>query len=348
MINEIKKILEVGANAHHFPGGSFCVLYDGKIECDTVGVTDYVTKRPVTKDTIYDIASLSKVVSTTTMIMKLIEEKKLSLDSQIKDYVLGFRHEDITVYDLMIHSSGLPADIQRSNKLKSKEEVIEKALAADIIYPKHTKVVYSDIGYILLGLVIENITKKPINEYADEVIFHPLNMNETSYRPNKEKTAPTEFREDEVYHGLLQGMVHDEKSFACEGLSGHAGVFSTARDLARFIESILNEKFVINNDLLNELFKNRINYVSEDNIEMNRALGWQKPYKNGYFGENYDFENTIGHTGFTGCNMIIDRKHKLGFILLTNAVHPKRNLNQIFSYRKEIAKVLNDYINQSN
>lgn len=344
MINKIKTILSVGAKEHHFPGGNFCVLYDGKIECSSVGVTNYETNEAVTLDTIYDIASLSKVVSTTTMIMKLIEESKLTLDTLVKSILPAFRHEDITIYDLMIHSSGLPADIQRAAKLKSRQEVIDKIYQADVIYEKHTKVVYSDIGYMLLGLIIEELTHKQVNEYAEEVIFSKLGMKDTSYRPEPSRVAPTEFREDDVYHGLLQGKVHDEKSFALEGLSGHAGVFSTAKDIAIFIQSILDEKFVINNELLNELFINRIHYIDDNGTEMNRALGWQKPYKNGYFGEEADFSNTIGHTGFTGCNMIVDRKHKLGFILLTNAVHPKRNLNQIFSYRKQIAKVLNDYI----
>lgn len=348
MIKKIKTILEIGAREKHFPGGSFCIIKDGNIICDTVGVTNYETNELVTKETIYDIASLSKVVSTTTMLMKLIEENKLSLDTKIKNILPLFRHEDITVYDLMIHASGLPADITRAAKLKSKEEVIEKIYEANPIYEKHSKVVYSDIGFMLLGLVIEKVTNKPINDYAHEVVFSKLQMNDTSYRPQKEKVAPTEYREDDVYQGFLQGLVHDEKSFAMKGLSGHAGVFSTAYDLAKFIKHLLEEKFVLTKESIDKLYQNQIKYIDDNGNELNRALGWQKAFKNSYFGDDCDFENTIGHTGFTGCNMIINKKAKVGFVLLTNAVHPKRNLNQVFSYRRQIAKVINDEINQHN
>ena len=171
----------------------------------------------------------------------------------------------------------------------------------------------------------------PINEAAEQVIFKKLKMTDTSYRPDTNRAAPTEKREDEVYTGYLKGLVHDEKSFAMNGLSGHAGLFSTAYDIGLFIQSILQGKFVLKQETVNEMFKTRI--IAEGRYGLtNRALGWEKPTD--------DNDKIIMHTGFTGCNMWIDLNLGLGFVLLTNAVHPKRENNNVFPYRRKIKEIL--------
>lgn len=331
MKNNIKDLLMEGVAKKAFPGGQFSIVTKDKIITDYFGYKSYEPLTLCDGSEIYDVASLTKVISTTTLIMYLIENKKLSLESKINEIIPEFKHEDITIYDLMIHSSGLPADIPRSSKLKSKEEVLNKVFEFANTYEKGSKVVYSDVGFILLGLVIEKLYGMPINEAAEQVIFKKLKMNDTSYRPDIDRAVPTEKREDEVYTGYLKGLVHDEKSFAMKGLAGHAGLFSTAYDIGLFMKSILQEKFVLKQETVKEMFQTRI--IAEGRYGLtNRALGWEKPTD--------DQDKIVMHTGFTGCNMWIDLNLGIGFVLLTNAVHPKRENNNVFPYRRKIKEIL--------
>ena len=192
-----------------------------------------------------------------------------------------------------------------------------------------------------MGLIIQKITKKLLATTAEELIFKPLQMNRTSYHPNSKDCAPTELREDDVYHGYLQGLVHDEKSFALSGNAGHAGLFSCVSDIGLFIQMFLQGKdSVLSIQTMDELFVAREFDTNANNYPLIRALGWDKPTPGGTSGDYTDFEETIVHTGFTGCNMWIDRKQGIGFVMLSNAVHPKRSRNGIISYRKKIANII--------
>ena len=342
MYKKIKELLETGVNQGFFPGASWCVVHgDGKVFCDYVGFKSLVPEKVLNSgNEIYDVASLTKVISTTTMIMKLIENEKLTLDTKIYSILPRFKHKEIDVYHLLTHSSGLPADISRASKLKDKEEVLEKIFEMELIYPTGDNIVYSDVGFILLGLMIEKITHMSISEYANIMIFRPLEMHDTSYHPEHARCAPTEFREDEVYTGMLQGLVHDEKAFALGGEAGHAGLFSTPKDISKFIVSILQNNFVLNTKHLNELFLLREEKLSLKGDILTRALGWDKPQKGSSAGDLISVKDSIIHTGFTGCNMFIDKKNQLGFVLLSNAVHPKRNMNQIIQFRNKIGNMI--------
>ncbi len=338
MIEDIKQILTRGVTENHFPGGQFCIIKDNQIYCDFVG---FKSKFPVKVlnhgDEIYDIASLSKVISTNTMIFKLIEQGRLSLQTKVSAILNEFTNDEITIYDLLIHSSGLAADIKRANTLKNRDEVIEKVFQSQILYPKGSHIVYSDVGFILLGLIIEKIEQLPLSEVADDMVFKPLGMIDTSYHPNKSRCVPTELREDHVYQGYLQGLVHDEKSFAMGGLAGHAGVFSTAKDISKFVLAMFLDKHILSRKTIETL---NITQIESNDLLGNpkaRALGFEKPSPNHVLKDYKD--ELIMHTGFTGCNLMINLKRKEGFVLLTNAVHPKRDLNNIFGYRDEIYRL---------
>lgn len=342
MYQEITDILNEGVQKEHFPGAQYCVVKkDGTIFCDFVGYKQtYPHKIKCDGTEIYDCASLTKVISTTTMIFKLIEDKKISLDTKISDILEQFKHKEIKVFHLLTHSSGLPADIPRAKTLKTPEDVKTKIFEFDLINPIGEKVIYSDIGFMLLGFVIEKITKLSLNDYATKVIFKPLGMTDTSYQPNKERCAPTEYRDDDVFKGLLQGRVHDEKAFALNGMAGHAGMFSTAKDLAKFILAILQDNFVLSKETVDSLFPVQIEDTSKLGNKLIRSLGWNKPTKNSTSGDNTSLENTILHTGFTGCNVFIEKEKGIGFVLLSNAVHPQRELNGIRHYRNRIGNVV--------
>lgn len=339
ILNEIKEMLLEGVLKKHFPGAHFAIVYKNQDP-----IIDYVGYKQIYPefiqcqgDEIYDVASLTKVVSTTTIIMKLIENQQLTLETKVSDILTWFIHKDISIYDLLTHTSGLPADIPRAYTLRDKEDVLSKIREVQLKEKKGKYIIYSDIGFILLGLIIEKVTSKSLNDCGQEMIFKPLNMTDTSYFPDIQRTAPTELREDDVYRGLLQGKVHDEKAFALGG-AGHAGLFSTVKDLSIFIKAILEDQFVLKSNTLDMLFKVREQKPSLNGDLLKRALGWDKPTEGGSSSHLSDFDETILHTGFTGCNMFVDRKNGIGFVLLSNAVHPKRDLNQLIGYRKLIAQ----------
>jgi CubicO group peptidase (beta-lactamase class C family) len=341
-MKEVNDILLKEIEAGSFPGASYAIVNEsGFIALETLGYFRlFPEKEKNHEDVIYDVASLTKVISTTTMVMKLIEDQKLRLDTPVCEVLKAFKHPEVTIYHLLTHTSGLPADIYRANTLKSRQEVIEKVYQSELIHPVGDKIVYSDIGFILLGFVIETLTGKTLSIFADEVIFKPLGMKDTGYHPMKEKAAPTELRNDTVYQGYLQGLVHDEKAFALGGEAGHAGLFSTTKDIGLFMQAILKGSFVLKNETLDLLFPMREERKYEDGTHLARALGWDKPTGRSSAGAYVDFDESIIHTGFTGCNMFIDRKHEVGFVMLSNDVHPSRLTKGILKIRHEIGTMV--------
>lgn len=332
----MRSILEEGVRKRHFPGAGYAIVKKEGIACGHVGFRQtYGETIEANGHELYDVASLTKVVVTTTLIMQLIDDKKLSLDTPIREIIRAFRHEGITIEHLLTHTSGLPADITRAATLKNREDVLERVFAAEIIHPDRP-IVYSDIGFILLGLVIEHMLATTLDQVAEKRIFKPLGMTDSTFNPDPADAAPTEYREDDIHKGLLKGLVHDEKAYALQGIAGHAGLFTTPHDLGLFIQAILNDTFVLSSKTLDSLFVPRV--ASDDRTI--RAYGWDKPTPFSSAGTDAPFEETILHTGFTGCNMWIDRKNDLGFVLLSNAVHPKRTCNGILPYRQRLADAI--------
>ena len=209
MNNDIldNKILEEVQNGV-IPGMTYSVVKDNDIYHGSVGLKQIVpTKEDISEDTLYDLASLSKVVSTVTIVSKMYAEGKIKLNDKVSAYLERFKYDDITIFDLLTHSSGLPADLDDLT-IVSKEELLNKVYDASKVYETKTDVIYSDLGYILLGELISKVYGKPLDEVAREEVFIPLEMNHTCYNPiNKNNCAPTE---ETTSRGLLQGDVHDE------------------------------------------------------------------------------------------------------------------------------------------
>lgn len=325
MIKKIKEILLEGVEKEDFPGGQFCLIENDVIKCDFVGYKSlYPTKQPTSNEVIYDVASLTKVVSTNTLIFKLIEDGKIELETKVKNILPNFKHES-TIEEMLLHTSGLRPLIKNHGSVKTKKSLIDEIYSEELIYPPYTKIVYSDTGFMLLGFIIEKVSGKSLDKFAEEVFIKPLKMDKTTYSPNSNVTATTEF--DKSLQTYVNGFVHDERSRLLNGLSGHAGLFSTAEDLAKFINSFLNDEKIIKNKNKELIFSTIFSKPNLNDIQLIRTYGFEKYNIN---------EELIGHTGFTGCNMWIDKKNKRGFVLLTNAVHPKRELNKIFAYRRKI------------
>ena len=244
---ELTEMLSEAASTGIFPGGNFALVCEGGTFTGSVGkkrLFPEVVENDI--NTMYDMASCSKVVSTTTCILKLLEQGKLRLFDTVKKYLPRFRHENVLVWDLITHTSGLPAGVSGVCKIKSREEALDKIYALDLIYEKNTKIVYSDIGFILLGFIVEEISGMKLNEFAKKYVFEPLEMYDTGYNPvDINRCAPTEERNDDIVKGIVCGKVHDEMAYILGGVCGHAGLFSTCKDMSHLLKWFLMMVYIM-------------------------------------------------------------------------------------------------------
>ena len=272
---------------------------------------------------IYDLASLTKVVGTTTAAMILFDEGKLVLDEKVTHYLplfSGGMKDEVTVRQLLMHRGGLPAGRELWRHAKTPDEARQLVFDAPLEYRPGTAFVYSDLGADLLGMVVESIAGERLDTFLRVRVFAPLEMHDTGFLPADSlvyRIAPTEVSPPRGYP--LRGQVHDENAFALGGVAGHAGLFGTASDLAIFAQMLLNRGTY-----------NGVRIVSDSAVQLftarasgSRALGWE--VGEGQHGAGTYFgERTFGHTGFTGTSMWIDPDREMFVILLTNRVHAAR------------------------
>jgi CubicO group peptidase (beta-lactamase class C family) len=324
-LSMIDHVVERGITAGGFPGASVVVGRRGAavMERGFGRLSWEKSSSPVSADrTIYDLASLTKVVGTTTAIMILFDEGKINLDAPVSLYVPGFSggaKDRVTVRMLLEHRSGLPAgrDLWRS---ASPDEARAEVIATPLGCEPGRCYEYSDLGADMLGFVVEAAANEQLDQFLQERVWTPLGMNDTGFRPAdslKARVAPTEINSRRGYS--LQGEVHDENAYALGGVAGHAGLFSTAADLAVFAQMMLNG---------GEYNGTRI--VADSTVALfttraagTRALGWDTCGGSGSCGKYLD-EEAYGHTGFTGTSMWIDTQRDMFVILLTNRVHDAR------------------------
>ncbi|MFA5405387.1 MAG: serine hydrolase [Ignavibacteria bacterium] len=302
---------------------------------------------------LFDLASVTKVIATTSAIMKLYEDGKLELDEYVGKYIPEFnnnRKEKITVRNLLLHNSGLKAWIPFYKYYTTKEEVLNAIYNITLEYRPESKFIYSDLNAILLGLIVEKISKQSLDEYCTDNIFEPLGMKSTFFNPKEnyiEFCTPTE--NDSYWRNKkLQGEVHDEAAYILGGVSGNAGLFSDARDLYTFIRMMMNrgkyynphtrglkEERLFREETV-DLFTSKPVNISYTN---SRALGWDtKPEPNKYrtqCGESFP-ENCFGHTGYTGTSVWCDKENKIIVIFLTNRVYPSRGNEGIKEIRPDL------------
>jgi beta-N-acetylhexosaminidase len=340
-------VIEKAVADRAFPGATLAVGFRGKLSVHAFGKQKYDAKSPtVNADTMYDIASLTKVVVTTTLVEKLVEgdfPSPLNLDAPIERYLPEWsggpqpewRHK-VTVRNLMTHTSGLPPFKEYWRTSTSKRETLARIFAEPLEYEPGTKVVYSDLGIILMAEIIQRLTGKPLDVLANENIFGPLGMKHSMYNPPKAiwpEIAPTEF-DSQLRHRMLQGEVHDENAFAIGGVSGHAGVFSTAGDLAVVCQMLLNGGVYAHQRILKRAIIAEFT-VPQSLAQNTRTLGWVVPTEGGSSG-HYFSPHSYGHTGFTGTTTWIDPDRQLFVVLLTNRVHPTRENHKIAEVRPAV------------
>jgi len=346
-IKSVSEVIEKAIADRTFPGATLAVGFRGKLSVHAYGNLRYDAKSPAVKpDTMYDIASLTKVVVTTTLVEKLFEgdfPSPLSLDAPIERYLPewssgpqpDWRHK-VTVRNLMTHTSGLPPFKEYWRTSTSREETLRRIFAEPLEYEPGTKVVYSDLGIILMAEIIQRLTGEPLEKLASEYIFGPLGMKNSMYNPPKDlwpEIAPTEF-DSQLRHRLVQGEVHDENAYVIGGVSGHAGVFSTAPDLAAFCQMLLNGGVYGHQRVLRRA--TIAEFTAPQPLAKNsRTLGWVVPTENSSSG-HYFSSHSYGHTGFTGTTIWIDPDRQLFVVLLTNRVHPTRENHKIAEVRPAV------------
>jgi uncharacterized protein YbbC (DUF1343 family)/CubicO group peptidase (beta-lactamase class C family) len=280
-------------------------------------------REPMTVDTIFDLASLTKVIATTTAVMQLMEQGKVRLNDPVAKYLPEFAQngkQDITLRQLLTHYSGLEPDLDLKTPWEGKETAYKMAFADPPALTPGSAFVYSDVNFIVLGALVERVSGEPLNEYAERHIFAPLKMTHTRFVPPeswRRKIAPTQYDENEH---MLWGVVHDPTARRMGGVAGHAGLFSTADDLAKFAQTLLNGGDGILSAVTVEKMTTPETPPSSPVL---RGFGWDidSPFSSNR-GDLFPI-GSFGHTGFTGTSIWIDPTTQTYIILLTNAVHPR-------------------------
>lgn len=306
-------------------------------------------REAMTDDTVFDLASLTKPLSTATSIMKLVEQGKLSLDDPVSKHLLDFAvegKEAITIRDLMVHRSGLIPDNAIADYADGPLKAKERLLALKPTAPVGTKFMYSDVNFMVLGEVVAKVSGVPLNEFAREQLYKPLEMTDTTYLPSESlatRAASTEQREGK----WMQGQVHDPRAYRLGGVAGHAGLFGTARDLAKYATDALagfegDHSRILKQETWRTMTTPH-SIIGTDQkgqrTEDIRGLGWDMRSRYSSNRGTKFSPSAFGHGGFTGTAIWIDPGTQLYVIFLSNRVHPngKGNVNPLAGKIGEIA-----------
>lgn len=349
----LKRMLCKGTADHVCPCASLAIVRkSGSPLLLAAGKSTYGTDAfTVTPADIFDLASLTKVIATTTFTMFLLDNGEIRLDRPITYWLPDFQSSPKcpaawrqlpTPKHLLAHCSGLPACYPFHINCADETDMEKRARLVrqiPLVYMPGTKELYSDIGMIIMGQIIEKITGTPLDVMASKLIFQPLKMAHTAFNPKPTDDArfiPTELKRDNSGEAWT-GVVHDENARWLGGVAGHAGLFSSAPDLARFARMMLNRGQLDGNVIISEntfrLFTHRVAMVKDSS----RCLGWDALSEGCSGGTNLSPE-AFGHTGFTGTSIWLDPPQNIAVILLTNAVHPDRKCkeNGFFQWRNSI------------
>ena len=344
-----KTYLEEQVAAGAFPGGVLVVGHRGQVvRSQAFGRYGADDPRPVADSTVYDLASLTKVVGLTSAVMLLVADGRLALEDSVQYHVPAFAGTPdkaaVELRHLLLHSAGLPA--WRPLHLETPDAAQARALAyaTPLDTPAGLRYTYSDLGAILLTAVVERAAGSSLDALLADRLFEPLGMSRTRFRPPPAWTAFIAPTERDPWRGrVLRGEVHDENAARLDGVSGHAGLFSTAGDLARFAFWLLDAWHGrlpagaapwLPQDLVREFTRRQ-----DAPAGSSRALGWDTPSDGSSAGHCLS-PGSFGHTGFTGTSIWVDPERELVVILLTNRVHPTRENRAILRVRPAVADLV--------
>jgi CubicO group peptidase (beta-lactamase class C family) len=348
LTDSLCRILAAAVADSAFPG-VYAIVGDSRGVLARVGAgrIDWARRAPAPdQHTLWDLASLTKVVATTTAAAQLVERGKLDLDAPVQRYLpewTGPGKDDVTVRHLLTHTSGLPSFRPYDRETKNADSLAALLFGTALERAVGERMVYSDIGAFVLGEIVERVSGEQLDDYFARHVARPLKLRETMFAPPaslRPRVAPTEV--DSLRGGLVRGAVHDERAYYLGGVAAHAGLFGSAHDLARFAMMMLRGGSLDGARVLAPetiaLFT-----VYADPSYSNRALGWQKrereamAFRTGspWAGQTMS-ASSYGHTGFTGTSIGIDPERDLFVILLSNRVNPTRNNPRITAVRAAV------------
>jgi len=328
------------------PGAVALVLRRaGVVVCWPVGKHTYdVGASPVLVNNIFDLASVTKTVVTTTLCAKFVDMGRLDLDVPVQRYVSSFRFKTVTARHLLAHCGGLPAHVHLYKKHVGREAILNAVCDLELAYAPGRDTSYSDMGFLLLGMILEAVGGARLDQLAQQFVFDPLEMKDACYCPRedlKPRILPTETKTN-LRDGLVWGEVHDENAAAMGGIASHAGVFATADDLARLLQmwlcgGVLDGKRILSEEIVMQ-FTQRAHLAPNSTW----ALGWDTVSTGGSSTGCYFSERSFGSLGFTGTSIWADPERDLGVVLLTNRVHPTRDNWQIKDLRPEFHNAVSE------
>jgi len=335
-------VLRAGVSDRAFPG-AYAVVGDsrGILAEGGAGHLDWAKSPTPERHTLWDLASLTKVIGTTTALAQLIESGKVDLNAPVQRYVpdwTGAGKESVTVRHLLTHTSGLPAFHPYDQQTHNPDTLAALIFSTPLERPPGDSMIYSDIGAFMMGRIVENVSGQRLDKYLAANVFKPLRMAETMFNPPRalwKRVAPTEF--DSTRGGLVHGKVHDERAYYLGGIAAHAGLFGSAADLSRFASMLLHEGVLDGRRVLRASTLAQFTAYA-DSGRSNRALGWQKPPVS--WAGQYMSSRAFGHTGFTGTSIAVDPELDLYVILLSNRVNPTRNNPRIGDVRSRLADAI--------
>ena len=348
----VYRVLQDAIDSRAFPGCAFGVLAGSKVVlADALGAFTYEQDGPaVAPETVFDIASLTKVVSTTALAMVLFERGDLHLDTPVGELLPGFVigrassefARRVTLRHLLAHNSGLPGYVEFFRAQTTASALLRACLALPIEAQPGERSEYSDPGFILLGKALEILNRESLTAAARKEVFEPLGMSSTGYRPARprwERIPPTEV--DETFRNRrIQGEVQDENAWVLDGVAGHAGLFSNVPDLLRFAAGVLagyhGNTGVFARETV-ELFAKR-----QPPEGTSRALGWDTPSAESSAGRHFS-QHSIGHLGYSGCSLWIDLDASVAAALLTNRTWPDRKSQSI----RQVRPMFHDAVRES-
>jgi uncharacterized protein YbbC (DUF1343 family) len=336
---ELDREVEQAIREKQFPGAVLVVARDGRIlHRKAYGLRSLEpAAEPMTLDTIFDAASLTKIVATTPALMRLFEQGRVRIEAPVIAYLPEFQggRSEIAVRDLLTHFSGLRPDLDLDPPWSGYQTGVQKALVDQPAAPPAQRFIYSDINFLLLGEIVRRLSGQPLDQFARQQIYEPLGMRETAFRPAPTlaaRTAPTEF--DATTGRVLRGVVHDPTARFMGGVAGHAGLFTTAADLGRYAQAILSGSLFSAATL--QRFTTPATPAGQP-VRYGLGFDLDSPYsspKGELFGAA-----SFGHTGFTGTSLWIDPATKSYWILLTNRVHPRGGPN-ISPLRRRLGTII--------
>lgn len=314
-----------------FPGAVLAVGQHGRLIAlkafGRIGSSD--DARPMPADAIFDLASLTKVIGTTTAAEILYDRHKLDLDAPVVRYLPEFGgtpgHDRITIRNLLTHSSGLQSADGMWRHARDRQDLLRQIYAVPVLTPPGTEFAYRDTNLILIGEIVRRLSGQPLDRFLAREVFCPLGMKDTGFHPSSDllpRIAPTE-QDDTFRHMLVHGVVHDENAYMMGGVAGHAGLFSTARDLATLAQLYLDHGSYRGKRLIKASTIALFESPQHLPPGSSRALGWDMPTPGGFAGPLAS-PRAIIHTGFTGTSIYIDPDRDAFVILLTNRVNPTR------------------------